>query len=64
MGLIEFILLCVVVGLVVWAVNTFLPLPQPIKTIILVAAILVLLFVLLRAMGIFGGADIAIPRVR
>jgi uncharacterized protein YhhL (DUF1145 family) len=64
MGLIEFILLCVVVGLVVWAVNTFLPLPQPIKTIIMVAAVVVLIFILLRAMGVFGGADIAIPRVR
>jgi uncharacterized protein YhhL (DUF1145 family) len=54
----------VVVGVVVWAVNTFLPLPQPIKTIIMVAAVVVLLFILLRAMGVFGGADIAIPRVR
>jgi hypothetical protein len=64
MGLIEFILLCIVIGLIVWAVNTYLPLPAPIKTLILVAAVIVLLFVLFNAMGIIGGADIRIPRVR
>lgn len=64
MGLIEFFILCIVIGLIVWAVNTYLPLPAPIKTLILVAAVIVLLVVLFRALGIFGGADIQIPRIR
>ena len=64
MGLLEFIILCLVVGLVVWLVNTYTPIPQQIKTLILVVAILVLVLVLLRAMGIFGAADIPIPRLR
>ena len=64
MGLLEFIIIAVVIGLVVWAVNTFLPIPQQIKTVILVAAIIVIVVILLRALGIFGGADIQIPRVR
>ncbi len=64
MGLLAFILLCVVIGLVVWLVNTYLPIPQQIKTVITVAAVVVLVLVLLQAMGIFSGADVMIPRIR
>ena len=64
MGIIEFILLAVVVGLVVWLVNTYAPIPQQIKTVILVAAIVVLVLVFLRALGVLSVGDVAIPRVR
>ena len=64
MGIIEFIVIAIVLGLVVYLVNTFLPIPPQIKTVILVAVIIVLVLLLLRAMGIFGGADYQIPRVR
>jgi hypothetical protein len=63
MGLLEFIILCVIVGLLVWAVNRFLPIPDQIKTLILIVAVIVLVVILLKAMGILGG-DIMIPRVR
>lgn len=64
MGVLEFIVIAVVLGLVVYLVNTYLPIPQQIKTIILVVVIIVLIVILLQAMGIFGGADYQIPRVR
>ena len=64
MGIIEFVLLALFLGIVVWLINTYAPIPQQIKTIILVAVIVVLIVVFLRAMGIFGGADMQIPRVR
>lgn len=64
MGVLEFIVICVVLGLVVYLVNTYLPIPPQIKTIILVAVILVLIVILLRAMGVLGGVDYQIPRVR
>jgi hypothetical protein len=38
MGLLEFVVLCVVVGLIVYLVNTLLPIPQPIKTVIVASA--------------------------
>lgn len=60
MGLIEFIVLAVVLGTVVWLVQTYTPLPQPIKTIILVAVILVLVLILVRS---FVG-DVQMPRLR
>jgi hypothetical protein len=54
MGLVEFLILCVVLGVAVWLVNTYLPLPAPIKTIILVAVVLVLVLILIRGLV---GAD-------
>lgn len=64
MGILEFLLIAVVLGLVVWLVNTYLPIPQAIKTIILIAVVIVLVVILLRAMGVLGGVDYQIPRVR
>lgn len=63
MDLVSFILLCVVVGLLVWAVNSYLPIPPPIKTIILVAAVIVLIVILLRALGVLD-TSVQIPRLR
>ena len=49
MGLIEFIVLAVVLGLVAYVINAYVPLPAPIKTIIVVAICLVLLLILVRS---------------
>ena len=49
MGLIEFIVLAVVLGLVAYMIQTYVPIPQPIKTIIVVAICLVLLLILVRS---------------
>jgi len=64
MGILEFLTIAVVLGLLVYLVNTYLPIPPQIKTIILIAVILVLVVILLRAMGLLGGVDYQIPRVR
>ncbi|TAK94616.1 hypothetical protein EPO05_06055 [Patescibacteria group bacterium] len=63
MDLISFIILCAIVGVLVWAITTYVPMPQPIKTLIIVSACLVLVLILLEALGIFN-ARIAIPRLR
>jgi hypothetical protein len=63
MGLFAFIFLCVVVGVVVWALTTYVPMPEQIKTLIIFAAVIVLVFILLKAFGIFGGSDIPIPKL-
>jgi uncharacterized protein YhhL (DUF1145 family) len=63
MGILEFILICVVLGLIVYFVNTYLPLPQPIKTLILVAVVIVILVILIQALGLFS-FDRPIPRLR
>ena len=63
MGLIQFILLCVVVGLVDWLVVSYTPIPAQIKNLIVIVSVIVLVLILLSAMGIFG-FDVSIPRIR
>jgi len=62
MGLIEFILLCVVVGFVDWLVIKYTPIPDAIKNVIVIASVVVLVIILLSALGVFRH-DIAIPRM-
>lgn len=60
MGLIEFIVLATVLGVLAWLLTTYVPMPPPIKTIIIVAVCLVLVLILVR--GLVG--DVALPRLR
>lgn len=63
MGLLQFFILAVVVGLVIWAIWSFTPIPIQIKKLILWTGIIVLVLILLAALGVFGH-DIAIPKIR
>jgi hypothetical protein len=60
MGLIELIILLAVVGLLVYLVETYIPMSPPFKIVIRVVVILVLVLFLLR---LFVG-DIPLPRLR
>lgn len=54
MDLISLIVVLAVVGLIWWMVTTYIPMPQPIKTIITVIAVVVLCIWLLQWAGIGG----------
>lgn len=60
MGLIELIVLLVIVGLLLYLVETYVPMSPPIRTILRVVVVLVLVLFLLR---LFVG-DIPIGRIR
>jgi hypothetical protein len=49
MGLIELVMVLIVVGVLLYLVETYLPIAQPIKMIIRVVVILVIVLWLLRA---------------
>jgi len=55
MGIIELILVLVIVGVVLYLVETYIPLSPPIKTIIRVLVVVVVILWLLRAFGILAG---------
>jgi hypothetical protein len=59
-GLIEFIVVAAVIGLAVYLITTYIPMPEPIRKIIIVVACLVVLLVLVRALV----GDIQMPRLR
>ena len=64
MGLLAFLLVCVIVGFLVWLAVTYVPMPPPFKTALPIIAIVVLLAILIIYM--FGGgiSNVQIPRIR
>lgn len=60
MGLIELLLVLVVVGVLLYLVETYLPIDPPIKVVIRVVVVLVVILWLVRA---FIG-DVPLPRLR
>ena len=64
MGVIGYFFLVLIVGLVVWAIREYTPIPTAFKNLILIAGLIVLVIVLLQLLGVLGGADIPFPRVR
>jgi hypothetical protein len=62
MSLISLIVVIVVVGVLLWAVESFLPMSPPIKRLLQIVVVLVLILWLLQAFGLLGGADIRIGR--
>lgn len=56
--MIGIILTLALVGVIVWAVVTFIPMPTPIKTLIIAVVVILLVLWLVQ---IFGFTDIPVP---
>lgn len=63
MGVIQFFVIALLIGLAIWAIHTFTPIPVQIKKIILWVGIIVIVLLLLAATGILGH-DVKIPSIR
>lgn len=59
MSLVNILIVLVIVGVVLWLVNTYIPMAPPIKTVITVVVVLVLCLWLL---SLFGIGDVYIGR--
>ncbi|HEX9739495.1 MAG TPA: Thivi_2564 family membrane protein [Ignavibacteriaceae bacterium] len=57
MSLISLVLVLVVVGVVLWLINKFIPMQATIKKILNVVVIIVVILWLLNAFGIIGSLD-------
>ena len=57
MPLISIIVALVIVGVVLWAVNTYIPMAQNIKTILNVVVVVVVCLWLLQVFGVIGGLN-------
>jgi hypothetical protein len=60
MGIVEFLLVCALAGVVTWLIVTLVPMPSPVRTVIIAATVVFLVLVFVRAAGL----DVAIPRLR
>jgi hypothetical protein len=54
MPLINIIIVLVIVGVALWAINNYIPMAAPIKTILNVVVVIVVCLWLLQAFGIIG----------
>jgi len=57
------ITLCVI-GLLLWVINTYLPLDAKILRIINVVVVICVVFWLLNVFGVLGHGDIPVPQLR
>ena len=63
--MIGLILTLVLVGVLLWAVNNYIPMDGKIKQILNVVVVILVILWLLRVFGVLGGGnDIPIPQVR
>ena len=54
MSLVTILLVLVVVGVVLWAINTYIPMEPGIKRLLNIVVIVFLVLWLLKAFGVFG----------
>jgi len=64
MPIIQLLVILVVVGVVLWLVNTLIPMDQKIKTVINVLVLLLVLLWLLEVFGVLSGTLGTVPRFK
>jgi hypothetical protein len=65
MSLIGLVVTLIVVGVLLWLLETYIPMDATIKRIIQVVVIICVVLWLLNAFGLFAGMhDVQVPRVR
>jgi hypothetical protein len=64
MSLISLIITLIVVGVLLWLVNNYIPMDGKIKSILNAVVVISVVVWLLYAFGILNRADISVPQVR
>ena len=54
MSLISLVIVLIVVGVLLWAANTYIPMDQKIKTIMKIVVVIAVVLWLLQAFGVLG----------
>lgn len=62
--MISLIIVIAVAGVLVWLIESFIPMPPIFKTAIRIVAAVCLVLYILQAFGLLGHADIPLPQVR
>jgi undecaprenyl pyrophosphate phosphatase UppP len=57
MSLISVVIVLIVVGVLLWAANTYIPMDNKIKTIMNVVVVIAVVLWLLQAFGVLGSLD-------
>lgn len=62
--MIALVLTLVVIGVLLWAVNEFVPMDAKIKRLLNIVVVLCVVVWLLYQFGVLGGRDIPVPQLR
>jgi len=63
MSLIGLILTLVVVGILLWAINSYIPMDAKIKQILNIVVVIIVVLWLLNVFGVLGSLDTRVPRI-
>jgi hypothetical protein len=63
MPLITIVIVLVIAGVALWAINTYIPMAKPVKTLLNIVVVLILCLWLLQTFGIIGSIHGASIRV-
>lgn len=63
MPLLNVVLTLIVVGVVLWLINTYIPMQATIKKIINIVVVVVVVLWLLQGFGVIGGGSVKMPTV-
>ena len=55
MSIVSIVVVLIVVGFLMWLINTYIPMARPIKTILNVVVVIALILWLLHGFGLIGG---------
>jgi hypothetical protein len=61
--MISLIVTLAIIGLIAWAIVTYVPMPQPIKTLIIIVVVVCCIIIVINAFGITN-YDLPVPRLR
>ncbi|MBC8094587.1 MAG: hypothetical protein H7Y43_02130 [Akkermansiaceae bacterium] len=65
MSLISLVITLIVIGVLLWLINAYIPMDGKIKKILNIVVVIVVVLWLLSAFGIIGSAgDIRVPRIQ
>lgn len=64
MPLISIVITLIIIGVLLWLVNTYIPMAGSIKTILNIVVIIAVVLWLLSVFGLLGGVGVAVPPVR
>ncbi len=64
MSLISLVVVLIVIGILLWLVNTHIPMDAKIKQILNIVVLIVVVLWLLNVFGLLGAMNINVPRVR
>jgi len=62
--MISLIVTLIVIGVLLWLVNTYIPMDAKIKNILNIVVLIVVVLWLLNVFGVLGAVNVAVPRVR